>query len=275
MPRAVKYSRGFTLIEMIVTIVVIGILGVGVAGFIGRTTEGMMDASERTKVSAIAWIVSEKLSRELRSALPNSIRTNVSGSCVEYIPVVSASDYLSVPTLATASNFEGVPFPNLSVSDNYALVSYRVAVYPSTLSNLYENVVSASTNATISSLITDMVDESTDPSVTANAVRIDLNAAHQFLLDSPTRRFFVVDQPVMFCFESGALNRYSAYGYRNTIPTGLSDRSVMATGINLGSFDYNDATLTRNAVINIAYSIQGSNGELQPVNQEVQIRNVP
>jgi hypothetical protein len=33
--------------------------------------------------------------------------------------------------------------------------------------------------------------------------------------------------------------------------------------------------LTRNAVINIAYSIQGSNGELQPVNQEVQIRNVP
>ncbi len=276
MPSPIRPSSGFTLIEMIVTIVVIGILGVGIAGFIGRTTEGMIDASERNKISAIAWIVSEKLSRDLRSALPNSIRLNAARSCIEYIPVVSASDYLSVPISATEDNFEAIPFPNLSAGDSFSALSYRVAVYPSMLANLYEDVFNGNTDAIISAQVTDLVDDTTDPSVTANAVRVDLAAAHQFPLDSPTRRLFIVDDPAMFCFEAGGfLYHYRGYGYRENMPTGLTDRSVMASEVNSGSFDYIDASLTRNAVVNIAYSIMGSNAELQAINQEVQIRNVP
>jgi MSHA biogenesis protein MshO len=262
---------------MIVTIVLIGILGVGVAGFIGRTTEGMVDASERAKISAIAWLVSEKLSRELRAALPNSIRLNAGRDCIEFIPVVAASDYLSVPTLGSASNFEAVPFPNMAAGDDFSAVPYRVAVYPNTLTDLYEDVFNAQSNATISSEITGLADETTDASITTNAIRVDLAAAHQFFLDSPTRRFFVVDEPTMFCFDAtnDALYRYNNYGFQSTIPSGLADRTVMATDVDLGLFDYTDATLTRNAVINVNYSIVGSNGELQAVNQEVQIRNVP
>lgn len=264
MPGQLRQIKGFTLIEMIVTIVVIGILGVGIAGFIGRTTEGMIDASERSKVSAIAWIVSEKVSRELRLALPNSVRTLSGGTCIEFIPTVDATDYLSVPILSSASSFEVVPF---AAYDAAAVDTSqdRVAVYTNAASDIYD--LSASPRV-ISGLVNSLA-----AGTTAGALSLNLQASHQFVSDSPTKRLFIVQDPVMFCFNGGFLYRYFDYGFDSVPDT--DNQTVMANGMNLGSFAYTDASLTRNAVVNISYSATGSNGEQQAINQEVQIRNVP
>ncbi|KZY47056.1 MULTISPECIES: type II secretion system protein [unclassified Oleiphilus] len=264
MSRPLNDSKGFTLIEMIVTIVVIGILGVGIAGFIGRTTEGMIDASERGKISAIAWVVSEKLSRELRLALPNSIQTLSGGSCIEFIPTVAATDYLSVPILSGASSFEVVPFASY-VDASVDTSQDRVAVYSNAVSDVYDL---SGSQRVISSLLSSIT-----AGATAGALTINLQSSHQFVSDSPTKRLFISQDPVMFCFSGGFLYRYFDYGFDSTPDT--NKQNVMANGANLGSFAYTDASLTRNAVVNIAYSVTGSNGELQAVNQEVQIRNVP
>lgn len=258
-------QKGFTLIELIVTIVLIGILGTGVSSFIGSTTKGMMDTAERSQVATIAWLVSENLSRHLRNALPNSVRTD--GSCIEYIPIYAGTNYLSAPVTVSASQFEVVPFSNVAVGFNFGAQPLRVALYPNSSTDLYNLSATSVISSTVSQL---------SAGATANALSLQLSASHQFPLDSPGKRLFLVAQPVMFCFQAGLLYRYHDYGFNNSFSSsGLSNETVFGSRVNPGQFSYTPGTLQRNAVVNIRFSVLGKNGLKQVVNQEVQIRNVP
>ena len=182
---------GFTLIEMVVTIVIIGILGVGISSFIGNTTKGMVDTAERSQVATIAWLVSERLSKSLRHALPNSIRISTDSRCLEYIPIYAGTDYLSVPIAVSASQFEVAPFSNLSNGFNFTTQPLRAAVYPHTTTGLY----TLSTTSTISSAVSQL-----SAGVTINAQPITLSPSPQFSLYSPHNRLFSVLEPHPFCF---------------------------------------------------------------------------
>lgn len=65
-------SRGFTLIEMIMTIIVGSILVLGIAGFLELGAKGYTDTVARQRIQTQAQFVLEKMSRELRHAVPNS-----------------------------------------------------------------------------------------------------------------------------------------------------------------------------------------------------------
>ncbi|MFM2664440.1 type II secretion system protein [Vibrio mediterranei] len=90
---SVKQSGGFTLLEMIITMVVVGILFLGIAGFVEFGARGYVDSVARTKIQNQAQFVIEKMSRELRHAVPNSIQTSLNGQCVSYYPITFSGFY--------------------------------------------------------------------------------------------------------------------------------------------------------------------------------------
>jgi MSHA biogenesis protein MshO len=258
-----RCQQGFTLVEVILSIVIIGILGIGVANFMHRTVQGYQDTAERQQLAKIGWVVSEKVSRELRDALPNSIRLSVSDTCIEFIPVLAGTDYLSVPVVSAGSSFEVVPFSRYSDAD-VSPNQDRVAVYPYTVSSLY----SLGNPGTISGLIASMAD-----GATANSKAITLAASHRFPADSPTHRLFIVRTPAMFCFDSGFLYRYDGYGYSFSAAT--ANRVVVGHRLSNGSFGYAPGTESRNGLVAIRFDISAAGSAVQSINQEVQIRNVP
>ena len=265
--QARRLQHGFTLVELVVTIVLIGILGTGAASFIGNTTKGMVDTAERSQVANIALLVSEQLSRHLRHALPNSVRISADGACIEYIPIYAGTDYLSAPVLVGANQFGVAPFISVPSGFNFAAQPLRVAIYPASSTGLY----ALGANSVISPLVTQL-----SAGTTVNALSLQLSASHQFPTDSPSKRLFLVEQPVMFCFQAGLLYHYHDYGFNSSFSTtGLNNQTVFGSKVYAGQFAYVPSNLKRNAVVNIGFEVRGKDNLVQAVNQEVQIRNVP
>ncbi|PCJ36325.1 MAG: prepilin-type cleavage/methylation domain-containing protein [Moraxellaceae bacterium] len=256
---------GFTLIELIIVIVVMGILSVGSVRFISQSTQGVIDAGERQRVASIGIIAMEKISREMREALPNSIRIDVSGDCIEFVPTKGGSEYLTAPVL-TASNTLDVIRTGYATFLNTTFD--RVALFPILTAEVY----AALNPGPISSVINTLPDTSPTEVVT-------LSSSHQFLTDSPERRFYIVSDPVTYCVASGFLYRYNNYGFDAVMgasrPTNFAGgREVIASQLTNANFDYVSASLSRNAVVKIELTI-ADGGEVQTLEYEVLIRNVP
>ncbi|MEM7099034.1 MAG: type II secretion system protein [Pseudomonadota bacterium] len=256
------HHKGFTIVELITVMVVLAILSIGTMRFISDSTEGFFSASDRAEVSADVRLTLNRLNRELREALPNSIR--VSGDCLEFIPVVSATVYVSAPIGFSASNLTLIPLHTPP-----AAASHRLAVAPGT------NVYQLSANSDISPTFTLAAPDA------ANEVIATLASPHQFSNNSPQRRVYVVDTPVSFCVDRGSLWRYQSYGFQNTqptaatLPTTMPGRALLVEELDqtVTPFSISPATLTRNAVISVVMHFQRG-GDTLEISHNVQVRNI-
>src|SRR2546421_10633292 len=74
-------ARGVTLIEMVIVISITAIIAGAVSVFISRPVEGYADAARRAEMSDIADTALRRMTRDLRTALANSIRITCVPSC--------------------------------------------------------------------------------------------------------------------------------------------------------------------------------------------------
>ena len=89
-------QSGFTLIEMIVVIVITGIIGGMVAIFIRAPVQGYVHSANRAEMGDIADTALRRLARDIRTAVPNSVRVaNCGGTptCVEFLPTKAGGRY--------------------------------------------------------------------------------------------------------------------------------------------------------------------------------------
>ena len=255
--------RGFTLIELIIVIVIIGIMSVGFTSMFTQSIQQYMDANRRSDLSSTARLSLERVSRELRDALPNSVRVNLAGTCVEYRPIVGGQLYLNIPMGTAASTFEAVAFTLPSGT-------WSAAIMPLTTAEVYDT--SASTSKTV-------VGISSVSAPSANVVTVTLSTANSFPRTSPARRFFITGSPVSFCISGQELRRYSGYSLSATQPSpggGLSGGQLLAKNVQTTgpSFRYSAGTLERNALLKMALTLDIA-GERVHHEHEALIRNAP
>ena len=84
--------RGFTLIEMIATIVIGSIMMLGIAGYVKLGMKGYADSIGRQRIQTQAQFVLEKMSREIRHAVPNSFY-EPSSNCLAFVPIEFSGFY--------------------------------------------------------------------------------------------------------------------------------------------------------------------------------------
>jgi len=238
-------AAGFTLVEMIVVMVITGIIGGMVAMFLRTPVQQYRDVARRAEMTDIADIALRRLSRDLRLALPNSVRVTTNGGTVylEYLETIGGGRYNlgTVPTdclnsgnctrLITLGNLvngaagaASLTLPN----GNVIPATARVVLY-----NQYSNAGAdcSSVNPSVycvaasggAPLITNVVNG-------VNVAEDQINfAAHTFLPagGSPQNRFLIISQPVTYaCTPSGTLagtlTRYRGYAMQAIQPTTLA-----------------------------------------------------
>ncbi|MBI3562907.1 MAG: hypothetical protein HY080_14450 [Gammaproteobacteria bacterium] len=246
---------------MIVVIAVLGLIMAGTATYITNGVTAYSNTVRRDDLAASGRVTVERLTRELRTALPNSVR--VSNNCLEFLPIQTGSAYLTLPIDVAASSFTAAAFS----LPGYSGTRYAV-VYPYTPTNLY-TTTNPSPTAVFSSV-------TGSPTAT-----ITLGSSHRFSDTSPQQRFFIVGSPVSFCLVGSQLNRYSGYGLNSVQATppangvALLAENLQSTdnGVAVTPFTYTPGTLKRNAIVSLDLRWSVDNDWMR-LTHEVQLRNV-
>ena len=254
-------SRGFTLVELIVSMVLLAILAGGVSSYLGIGARMYSEAAEREQVLGQSRFVAERLLREIRNAVPNSLLLAAAGDCLIFSPLLYSGSYISLP-------FDSENDPLTVISPDLAAISPvsflpgqqpRVLVYPRNVNEVYVLEPSRGAAAALAEIST----------VDATSARFTLrlaNANFRFVRQSPERRFYIADAPVSYCPVSDGNGRY------NLLRNGV----LMAEGLRSNAiFRVSDAILTRNSVVNIFMQFGADNNPDMFFNYEVHVANVP
>jgi MSHA biogenesis protein MshO len=86
-------SEGFTLVEMIMVIVITGVLAGMAAVFITKPVQGYVDSVRRAELTDAADVALRRMARDVRLALPNSLREVVANQSFEFIMTKSGGRY--------------------------------------------------------------------------------------------------------------------------------------------------------------------------------------
>lgn len=271
--------RGFTLIEMIIVIVITGILAAVVAVFIRAPVQGYVDSTARADLTDVADTALRRMARDLRLALPNSVRVDATGQFVEFLQTSSGARYLDIGDVpATAGDeldFGAADGSFVAVGAALDLTgAQQIAVY-----NLGIAGADAYNRDTLTAF--------TGSAAVAGGTRISITPK-QFPFASPSRRFQVVTDAVSYGCVGGVLRRY--WGYWNfaaaeavqptdptVAPLSAGQSAVLATGVTAGgcNFSYSNLPNQRAALVGLGLTFQGSNGETVTLFHQVHVDNAP
>ena len=99
-------AGGFTLVELIMVIVITGIIAGMIAVYVANPVTAYVDTARRAELTENADSTVRRIARDLRTALPNSVRVSAVGGVtyLEFIPTVGGGRYRQYPTAAGAGD---------------------------------------------------------------------------------------------------------------------------------------------------------------------------
>jgi MSHA biogenesis protein MshO len=261
-------DRGFTLVEMIISIVITGIVVSMVAIFGRGQVEAYLDAGNRAELSDAADTTLRRIARDLQAALPNSVR--LSGNYLEFVPIRDAGRYRAELDAAAGGdilNFSSnadstfdVLGPSVTIAAGDQLVVFNLG-QPG--SDVYEGT--------------------SRRAVTPGAALSNITfapAGTQFPLASPQHRFQIVGAPVIYecSVATGQLIRRSGFAYGHAwppVPAALGGiAAVMADNVAACPFNYVPAILQRNGLVVLRLTLT-RNGESVDLLHQVNVLNTP
>jgi MSHA biogenesis protein MshO len=214
--------RGFTLLELIIVIAITAVVGAMVAVFVTGPVLGYTDLARRAGLVDAAESALRRMARDIRLAVPNSVRilTVGSGFALELVPVLDGGRYATAETTCdNLTGFDGAADTQFDLLGTFAtldlagIANYRLVINnqgDSTSHDIYADAVSGAGQRVITAAgITVSVSCGTNQRIAF--------ASHQFRSDSPRDRVFVVTTPVTYLCEpsasGGTLTRYEGYTF--------------------------------------------------------------
>lgn len=289
MRRAIEHFRspgtsdGFTLVEMIISIVIAGIV-VSMVGLFGRRQiDAYLDIGNRSELSDAADTALRRIGRDLQSALPNSVRQ--SGNFLEFVPIRDAGRYRAdvgggagddpLDFASAVDTTFDVLGPQVTIQTGDQLVIYNLGIGTS---DVY--AAGAATNRKAATAGAGLAKVTFAP------------AGNAFPLASPQSRFQIVGGPVTYeCAanaanpELGTVTRRWCYNFQAAQPVAFGalpvhaactavQSSVLVNNVSACAFTYAPAVLQRNGMVVLNLTLT-RNGESVNLLHQVEVLNTP
>ncbi len=262
------FQRGFTLIEIVMVIVVMGVIAGMVAVFMKNPVDAYFASARRAALTDVADTTVRRLARDIHKALPNSIRTP-SAQCIEFIPTRTGGRYRADESAAALSfsaadtSFNMLGSNSALPADQRIVAGDVIVVY--NLGITGADAYNQDNTATVAATPT----ESGSPVETSITI-----ASKLFPLASGGNRFHVVpgnEKIVAYVCQAGNLYRTASAVFSSSCPvTG----AILARSLSSCSFDYSGSDLQRNALVRMVIQLTDST-ETVSLQHEVHVNNTP
>ena len=288
-----NHQHGFTLVEMIIVIVITGIIGGIVAVFLKAPVQQYVDVARRADMTDIADTALRRISRDLRLALPNSVR--VTGTCngtstcfIEFLPTSGGGRYRATPpgneldfSSASDGGFD-VLGPPITATANDFLVIYNLGI-PSV--------------GGCAALGADAYEGCNRRAIVTSGGAITFTpTALPFPFDSPGHRFHVISTPVSYvCIPvpggvGGVLWRYWGYSIQDVqtktdsiaeldalaLPaTATKGKALLATNVSSCRFTYDASVVAQRSGLVTMHLAITQEGETVTLYNAAHVSNQP
>ncbi len=288
-------AHGFTLVELIIVIAITSIIAAFAVYLIKNPVQAYVDSVARAELSDIADQSLRRMTRDLRLALPNSVRISADGKYLEFIPTKTGGRYLAEEDelgLTNVLNFTAAtpsPAPN-----QFNIVgtppSGRQTIVPGdfiVVYNLGPGFDPADAYNCVNTAPNRICNRSTVQSVAGNTITMTdnpfVNQVPSF--PSPTARFQVVTKPITyFCDDTVTkrLIRYSGYNFQPGQPV-LSTAAPLSTApvqariadrVNSCTFTFTSLANVQRGLVTLKIEL-GSAGELLTLQHQIHVDNTP
>lgn len=299
-----RRRSGFTLLEMIIVITILGAISAALAVFIQAPVKGYFDAVRRAELVDAADTALRRIGRDVRRAVPNSVR--VTGACggancyLEFLPIASGGRYRAAGedavhcTVAAGGDAPRHDTLYFDAADTcFEILGPRITftagdqLVIGNWGNPGSDAYEGNTGAT-------HVRRAYAGETGAAVSRVVMTSANPLPLESPSRRFQVLsgaEQAVTYACEgvgtangegTGTLTRYWGYGIDTSQPDesiefdGSSARiaeNVSACNIVYGGLAATNP-YTRNGLVQVVISITRSDETIN-LYHEIHVDNLP
>lgn len=273
-----KKTKGFTLIEMITVIVLLGIIAGILTPFIAKAMQAYTHSKARAVLVAKGRLALERLAREVHQAVPNSLRVLAGGTGIEFARSRAGGRYVErfddFGTEFSRINFRFRKNANLSslytIGTGLALAANDVLVIGNTAP---AELQAGNSSAALAGIAATTV--ASDGTISGQILSF---SAQQFTMESPGKHFSIVDQTVEVGLTSGNLRWFTATGltnYNGAVNWSSSDPSL-TNGVTLVAFSYTPGTPQSTGVLRVDLEIADvTTGETIRLYREIHVRNTP
>ncbi len=282
---------GFSLLELIVVVTIVGLLAVG-GGMLVLTPIEAYDAQvRRQRLVDQGEMALRQIARDVRRALPNSVRITPVGTgwAVEMVNTIDGARYRDEIGGDFTSVDDTLEFG--AADDNFNLLGNfnglgmglltggeRLVIYNTSADAIYGDAAANNNPGIVTTAGTAITLSPTAPPSDDPEQRINLAPPFQFAQQSPGQRVFVVDGPTSYICEpaSGRITRYTGYAFAAGQPTppvgGTSDTVIsQLAGCNMS---YSPGTSQRGGILTVEINIDDS-GESVDLLHQIHVVNVP
>lgn len=291
-----RRCAGFTLVELILVIALSAVVGVMISTVLSRPLEGFVAQSRRAELVDQAALALNRMARDIRRAVPNSVRIEDGGRALELLSISSGGRYLPNRVDGESLRFSPDPAPECTAPGNDCqtfralapglstegvrwLVVYNTGAEsggtPLAGSNLWATVAASAPNVITPQDTT--FTATADGSSTLLRVEPPSEAPwygrFSFAFASPQRRFYLVDEVVGYrCDTAGRrLLRFTRASLATAFTADASH--VVVDNVSHCSFSYQPGSQHRAGLVGLTLRL--TDGESIELFQQVQVDNAP